>query len=210
LVGRVHPGDANPALSQVVNYSAADMNRLQVYQVIANNKDVVDSQHIPPSTATDIAATWNSGRRRAVLQRGRLRQRGLPHPRGSAWRYAMGKNKWEFNFNRNNGFQAYDNYGKPYKTKWDNFTLNAIIQQGNYWHRGEQGMFEAINLKLFNLVGVAANNTQWVQFRVVDDSQEAPAGNQYGGDLWACTLPWSRTTETSSTSTACPMATFTA
>jgi len=49
-------------------------------------------------------------------------------------------------------------------------------------------MFEAINLKLFNLVGVAANNTNWVQFRVVDDAQEAPANNQYGGDLWGMYL----------------------
>lgn len=186
--GAIHPGDANPALSQVVNYSAADMNRLAVYQVIANNKDVVDSQHIPPSTATGYAGN-------VELWRGALYYNGVVYDNvgfrtrgGSAWRYAMGKNKWEFNFNRNNGFQAYDNYGKPYKTKWDNFTLNAIIQQGNYWQRGEQGMFEAINLKLFNLVGVAANDTQWVQFRVVDDSQEAPAGNQYGGDLWGMYL----------------------
>jgi hypothetical protein len=185
--GAIHPGDANPALSQVVNYSAQDMNRLQVYQVIANNKDVIDSQHIPPSTAAAYPGNIE-------LWRGALYYNGVVYDNvafrtrgGSAWRYAMGKNKWEFNFNRNHGFQAYDNYGKPYKTKWDNFTLNAIIQQGNYWHRGEQGMFEAINLKLFNLVGVAANNTQWVQFRVVDDSQEAPA-NQYGGDLWGMYL----------------------
>jgi hypothetical protein len=184
----IDPGSSNPALSQVVNYSPADMNRLQVYQVIANNKDVIDSQHIPPSTAGAYSGNVELWRgafyyNGTVYDNVAFRTRG-----GSAWRYAMGKNKWEFNFNRNNGFQAYDNYGNPYKTKWDNFTLNAIIQQGNYWHRGEQGMFEAINLKLFNLVGVAANNTQWVQFRVVDDSQEAPADNQYGGDLWGMYL----------------------
>jgi hypothetical protein len=106
---------------------------------------------------------------------------------GSAWRYAMGKNKFQLHFNRNHGLQAYDNYGRPYKDKWDSFTLNAIIQQGNYWHRGEQGMFEAMNLRLWQLAGVPANNTNWVQLRVVDDAAESTS-DQYTGDLWGMYL----------------------
>gem|GEM_PF-458115 len=185
--GAIQPGSSDPTKGKVVNYSAAEMNQLAVYQVIARYQDVIDAQHIPPSTAPAYSGSTE-------LWRGALFYNGVVYDNigfrvrgGSAWRYAMGKNKFEFNFNRNNGFQAYDNYGNPYKVKWDNFDLNAIIDQGNYWQRGEQGMFEAINLKLWNLVGVPANETTWVQLRVVDDPAEA-TGNQYQGDLWGMYL----------------------
>lgn len=181
--GAIHPGDPNPALSTVVNYSAADMNILPVYQIIARNLDVVDAQHIPPSTASGYSGSNELWRCTLVYNGVVYDNIGFRVRGGSAWRYAMGKNKWEFNFNRNNGFQAYDNYGRPYAVKWDNFDLNAIIDQGNYWQRGEQGMFEGINNKLWNLVGVPANDTAYTELRVVDDAAEATA-NQYNGDLW--------------------------
>ena len=86
--------------------------------------------------------------------------------RGGVWRYAMGKNMWKFDFNRGHYFQARDDYGKKYKTKWDKLNFSACIQQGDYLYRGEQGMFEAAGYKMFNLVGVEAPKTNWVQFKL--------------------------------------------
>jgi hypothetical protein len=181
--GAISPGSANPALSTVVNYSAADMNILPVYQIIARNQDVIDAQHIPPSTAQAYSGS-NELWRCTLIYNGVVYDNiGFRVRGGTAWRYAMGKNKWEFNFNRNNAFQAYDNYGRPYAAKWDNFDLNAIIDQGDYWQRGEQGMFEGINNALWNLVGVPANDTSFMQLRVVDGANES-SSNQYDGDLW--------------------------
>ncbi|HEY7117651.1 MAG TPA: lamin tail domain-containing protein [Tepidisphaeraceae bacterium] len=185
--GAIHPGDADPTKSQVVNYSAADMNRLPVYQLIARNQDVIDAQHIPPSTASGYSGSQELWRGTMVYNGVVYDNIGFRARGGTAWRYAMGKNKWEFNFNRNHAFQAYDNYGNPYPVKWDNFALSGIIQQGNYWHRGEQGMFEAATFKFFNLAGVPADDTSWTQFRVVDDAAESTS-NQYQGDLWGMYL----------------------
>ena len=74
--------------------------------------------------------------------------------RGGVWRYAMGKNMWKFDFNRGHEFQARDNYGNAYDATWNKLNLGASIQQGDYWHRGEQGLFESVGFKLFNLAGV--------------------------------------------------------
>lgn len=115
--------------------------------------------------------------------------------RGGVWRYAMGKNMWKFDFNRGHSFQARVDYGKEYKTKWDKINLSACIQQGDYLHRGEQGIFEAVAFKLFNMMGVPAPKTHWIQFRIIDERYEdgvlnAPhsplisRGTQYDGDFW--------------------------
>ena len=84
----------------------------------------------------------------------------------------MGKNMWKFDFNRGHEFQARDNYGKKYDTKWDKLNFSAIIQQGNFLHRGEQGLFESVGFKLFNLAGIESPNTNYVHFRIVENGSE--------------------------------------
>ena len=74
--------------------------------------------------------------------------------RGGVWRYAMGKNMWKVDFQRGHYFQARDDYGNPYDTKWDKLNLSACIQQGSFGQRGEQGMFEAVSFRMFNLAGL--------------------------------------------------------
>ena len=64
--------------------------------------------------------------------------------------------------------------------------FSAYIQQGNYLHRGEHGMFEAVGFKLFNLTGVEAH-THWVHFRIIDEADENRA-TQYDGDFWGLYL----------------------
>src|SRR4029078_5902708 len=66
--------------------------------------------------------------------------------------------------------------------------LGACIQQGDYLHRGEQGMFESVGFRLFNLAGVEAPKTHFVQLRIVEEAEENNATNQYVGDFWGLYL----------------------
>lgn len=108
--------------------------------------------------------------------------------RGGVWRYAMVKNMWKFDLNRGHYLPMRDDYGRKYKTQWTKLNLGACIQQGNYWHRGEQGMFESVGLRLFNLAGVEAPKTSFLQLRIIDDSVEASPSTQYEGDFWGLYL----------------------
>src|SRR5512140_3731428 len=104
--------------------------------------------------------------------------------RGGVWRYAMVKNMWKVDLNRGHDFQARDNWGQKLRTTWTKLNLGASIQQGDYNHRGEQGMFESVGSRLFELAGVETCKTTFLQFRVIDASAEADPGTQYEGDFW--------------------------
>ncbi len=157
------------------------MDDLPAIQLITTHTAHIDSQHLPNSTAPAYQGS-------DYLWYGTLVYNGVVYDhisfraRGGTWRYAMGKNMWKIDFNRGHEFQAYDNYGQPYEFTWKKLNLGAIIQQGNYWHRGEQGLFESVGFELFNLAGVAAENTSFIQFRIVDGVSETGA-DQYSGDF---------------------------
>ena len=73
--------------------------------------------------------------------------------RGGVWRYSMTKNMWKFDLNRGHDLEMRDNWGRKYSVPWTKLNLGASIQQGDFNHRGEQGMFESVGFKLFNLAG---------------------------------------------------------
>jgi len=100
----------------------------------------------------------------------------------------MCKNMWKFRFNRGHYLQARDNWGRKFKTKWNRLNLGASIQQGSFGHRGEQGMFESVGFRLFDLAGLEAPNTTFCTLRIVDDSQEASGSDQFEGDFWGVYL----------------------
>ena len=108
--------------------------------------------------------------------------------RGGVWRYAMVKNMWKFDLNRGHDFEMRDDYGRKYRTQWTKLNLGACIQQGDYNHRGEQGMFESVGFRLFNLAGVDSPKTTFVTFRVIDDVAESSTTDQYQGDFWGVYL----------------------
>jgi len=108
--------------------------------------------------------------------------------RGGVWRYSMVKNMWKFDFNRGHDFEARDNCGKKFDTPWRKLNLGASIQQRDSYHRGEQGMFESVSFKMFNLVGTEAPHTAFCTFRVIDEAAESYSTNQYEGDFWGAYL----------------------
>lgn len=165
-----------------ITFTTNEMRRLPVYHLISK-RSLVEEATWTSQYGGDIYR-WQG----TLIYDGQVYDHIRFRMRGGVWRYAMGKNMWKFDFNRGHDFQARDNYGNPYGQKWAKLNFSAIIQQGDYDHRGEQGMFESVGFRLFNLAGLEAPNTHWVQFRIIDDVAEANPNNQYEGDFWGLYL----------------------
>jgi hypothetical protein len=170
-------GAVQPGVTPVVEFSAEVMRSLPVYHLISKKSDVETCTWIEKYTGSDYK--WYG----TLVYDGKVYDHIRYRARGGVWRYAMGKNMWKFDFNRGHYFQARDDYGNEYDTTWDKLNFSACIQQGDYQHRGEEGMFEAASFKFFNLMGCPASKTHWVHFRVIDEAAETGA-TQYNGDFW--------------------------
>lgn len=179
-------GAIEPGVDDPVEYDTTVMRSLPVYHLISREQDVVNSQYIPGTTIGKYTGSdypWCG----TLIYDGEVYDHIHYRARGGYWRYAMGKNMWKFDFNRGHYFQSRNNYGEEYSVKWDKLNFSACIQHGDFWMRGEHGMFEAVGFKFFNMVGVESSKTNWVQFRVIDEPDESGA-TQYEGDLWGLYL----------------------
>ena len=175
-------GAARPGYTLVQTFGTNIMRSLPAYHLISKQ-------------ATVEGSTWRdqySGNlypyQGTIVVDGQVLDHIRFRARGGVWRYAMGKNMWKFDLNRGHDFLPVDNYGQGYNAPWKKINLGACIQQGDYGHRGEQGMFESIGFKLFNLAGIEAPRTHFVQFRVIDKAQEENPTNQFAGDFWGLYL----------------------
>ncbi|MHC4676408.1 MAG: lamin tail domain-containing protein, partial [Planctomycetota bacterium] len=194
--GAIEPS-GSPPNNVVVTYGTDVMRSIPVYHLISRNVDVED-------------CTWwvryglGHSHRKDYKWAGTLVYDGDVYdhityrPRGGTHRYNMVKNMWKFDFKRGHYFRARDDYGTRYDTKWDKLNFSACIQQNSWdgWggaivtcggYRGEQGMFEAVGSRLFDLAGAPASKTHWLQFRIIDDVDEAET-DQYEGDFWGLYL----------------------
>ena len=159
------------------------MNSLPVYHILARPEDVEQCQY-EYITYDSVQAGWYQWTG-ALVYNGVVYDHVWFRIRGWWSAYEWGKNKWKFDFNRGHYLKARDNYGDFYKRDWDKLNLSFCISMHDYngGNRGEDGMFEAVGFKLYNLAGVPACKTLWLQLRVIDDAQESPV-NQYEGDFW--------------------------
>jgi hypothetical protein len=181
-------GAVQPGVSAIFTVSSNEMNRLPNYQLIAKNNSVLTATGWNPGAPNNQYTGDNYLWLGTLVCDGKVYDHIGFRMRGGVWRYAMGKNAWKFAFNRGHNLQARDDWGRKFNTLWRRLSLRPDIQQGDYLHRGEQGMFESVGYKLFRLAGVDAPLTTHIQFRIVDDAPEAPSGNQYGGDFWGLYL----------------------
>ncbi len=154
-------------------------NALPVYHLIANETDVENSQY---NRSHDGRRMWGT-----LVYDGEVYDHIQFYNRGEASTYVSGKNKWRFRFNRARDFAARDNYGQLYRAKWKTMNFNACASPWVASNRGIAGLDEAVPHRLYQLAGVPSSNTHWVQFRIVDEEEEAPS-NQYSGDLWGLYL----------------------
>ena len=174
--GKARPGAPN------VTYDGDLLSSVATYHLITTREDHVDSQFIPNSSRGSGYGGSDYRWQGAFVYDGEVYDHIQYRARGGVWRYSMGKNMWKFDFNRGHEFQARDDYGNKYATKWDKLNFSALIQQGNFLHRGEQGLFESVGFKLFNLAGVESPHTNYVSFRIVEDADEG-GPNQYSTDF---------------------------
>ena len=184
--GAVDPDSLDPKVRQVVTYSSAALERVPVYHFLSSRQAVEGAIWLDSDN-------YGGRDRNAYKYTGTMVYQGIVYDhvgfraRGGQWRHAMGKNMLKFNFLPGHRFAARDFYGQLYKTKWDKLNLGACIQQGDYQMRGEQGMFEALGFRLFNLAGLEAPQTHWVHLRMIDGAEESPA-DQDQGDFWGLYL----------------------
>ncbi|HEY7120830.1 MAG TPA: CotH kinase family protein [Tepidisphaeraceae bacterium] len=179
--GAINPNGRGLQRAQVTTFPPEMLGRVQPYHLIGR-KDSIEN------------ATWREqAGGKEFKYTGALVVDGVVHDhvkfraRGGVWRYAMGKNMWKIDLPPGDRIKAKDDYGRPYPVPWTKINLRSLIQLGSYGHRGEQGMFESVGFRLFNLVGVPAPATHWVQLRIIDEADESPA-DQYRGDFWGLYL----------------------
>ncbi len=178
--GAVRPGAAG-ALGQSFTVEVEEMNRLPVLHLIGKQSTIETSTWY--SRYGGDAYPWLG----TLVYDGQVYDHIRHRARGGVWRYSMVKNMWKFDLNRGHDFRARDNWGRKFGTAWTKLNLGACIQQGDYNHRGEQGMFESVGLRLFQLAGVPAPDTAFAQLRVVDAPEEV-AADQFAGDFWGVYL----------------------
>jgi hypothetical protein len=174
-------GAVRPGTTQPTTYPASVMDSLPTYHLLSKKASVEASTWID-QYGGDLYQ-WAG----TLVYDGKVYDHIHYRARGGVWRYAMGKNMWKMDFNRGHDFHPKDNWGHEYDVGWTKLNLGACIQQGDYLHRGEQGMFESVGFRLFNLAGVEAPKTHFIHFRIIDEAAETGA-NQYTGDFWGLYL----------------------
>lgn len=179
--GSVKPGDTG-ALGRSFTVDATEMNRLPVIQLIGKKATIETSTWF--SRYTGDAYLWLG----TLVYDGHVYDHIHHRARGGMWRYSMCKNMWKFDLNRGHDLVVRDPWGRKLNTPWTKLNLGASIQQGDYQHRGEQGMFEALGFRMFQLAGVPACHTVFAQLRIIDDTAETPTTDQYEGDFWGVYL----------------------
>ncbi|MBN1846878.1 MAG: lamin tail domain-containing protein, partial [Sedimentisphaerales bacterium] len=178
--GAIKPGDAGE-LGTVVAYSTDIMRSLPVYHLISKLSDVAACTWTEHYMGSEFK--WGG----CLIYDGVVYDHIRYRARGGVHRYDSGKNMWKFDFNRGHYLQARDDYGRKYDTKWNRLNLSSTIQNPVAEIRGKDGMFEGVGYRLFNLAGVAAPKTHWLQFRIIDEPSETGPG-QYEGDFWGLYL----------------------
>lgn len=172
-------GRNQPPSSAPTTFPSTLMDTLPAYHLIANGTDVTNSQW---NSGFDTIRMWGT-----LVYEGKVYDHILFHNKGSASTYQSGKNKWRFHFNKARDFEARDTWGRKYSRPWDTFTMHACATPWNPVFRGWAGLDEVVSTRVYQLLGLPSPNMHHLQFRVVDDVNEAPA-DQYLGDVWGLYL----------------------
>ena len=179
--GAIDPRSADPKLAAPLTFSPGAMSRIPAYHLLGNRRSIENTTWREQSPGKEYKYTGT------LVVDGEVFDHVGYRARGGVWRYAMGKNMWKIFIPGDHTLNAKDDFGRRYPAEWNKINLRACIQQGDYGRRGEQGMFESVGFRLFNLAGVAAPNTHWIQLRIIDEANETPP-DQYRGDFWGLYL----------------------
>ncbi|MFM1767836.1 MAG: hypothetical protein RJA22_365 [Verrucomicrobiota bacterium] len=179
--GSIQPGGAG-ANGTARTVPAEEMGRLPVFHLIGRSNTVTTATWF--SRYTGDAYQWQG----TLVYDGKVYDHIRYRARGGVWRYSMVKNMWKFDLNRGHDIEIRDPWGRKYKTPWTKINLGSCIQQRDFWHRGEQGMFESVGLRIFQMAGVSSPHASFATLRVIDDALEQDPATQYEGDFWGLYL----------------------
>jgi hypothetical protein len=179
--GAIDPKNSDPNLATPVTFPPEVMGQVQAYFLLGKRSSIENATWREQSGGKEYKYTGT------LVVEGQVFDHIGYRARGGVWRYAMGKNMWKFLIPGDQGIRAKDDFGQPEAVTWNKINLRACIQQSDFERRGEQGMFESVGFRLFNLAGAAAPDTHWIQLRIVDETDENPR-NQYRGDFWGLYL----------------------
>ena len=172
-------GADRPGRTESVTFGEDVMNQLATYHLIADAGDVQRSQYQSAFEQVRFRGTMVYGDE--VYDHIEFRIRG------EFSTYVAGKNKWKFFFNRGHEFQGHDNFGRPFAEKRRVLNFSGATTPWMPMNRGMAGLGEATAYRLYDLAGIASPDTNYVQFRVIDEVEESPE-DQYDGDLWGLYL----------------------
>ncbi|MEZ7921125.1 MAG: lamin tail domain-containing protein [Akkermansiaceae bacterium] len=168
-----------PGVSPDISYPAAALDSVAVYHLISKESDVIACQWTGSNDGVyRYLGTW--------VYDGKVYDHMRYRIRGNASTRQVGRNKWKINFANTHPLEARDNYGEKYKIPWDKIN---VLPGSNPWWRNDAStdgtMFcESLGFRAYQISGGTSCNTHFFHFRVIDDDNEAPAGDQYGGDFW--------------------------
>ncbi|MGC6467864.1 MAG: lamin tail domain-containing protein [Akkermansiaceae bacterium] len=153
---------------------------LPVYHLLTRSADYAEaiaynsSQQINQGTEARFFYNWTA----TMVYDGKVYDNIRYRLRGANGRYqGRGKRSMRVRFNDGNFLEARDQNGEKFDEGWRTLTLGK--GQSN---RGTMtyGLNEAVNYHLFAKMGVPSATPLFIQWRVVDDAQEAP--DQWRGD----------------------------
>lgn len=184
-------GSQQPGTFAPVTYTPQLLATVPQYHLITRVEEHANAQNVPVIKA-DGTTQPNGGdyTHDEDLWKGALCHDGVVYDhirfraRGGVWRFRMGKNMWKFDFNRGHDLVARSNYGVPYNQTWKKLNFSSVIQQGDFNHRGEQGLFESVGFRLFQLTGIPAEHTHFAHFRIIERPSETNnSSNQFDDDF---------------------------
>ncbi|MCK5000357.1 MAG: lamin tail domain-containing protein [Anaerohalosphaera sp.] len=168
-------GANQPGSSAVETFSSELLESIPVYHLIADAVDVDRCQYNGSYRNTRFRGT--------LIYNGEVYDHIEFNIRGEYSTYVTGKNKWRYRFHRGHYFQARDNFGKKYKSRWKDMKVNGGAAPWTPPNRGMAGIDECLSFRLFELSGVPTSRTSYFHFRVIDGADEATS-SQYAGDMW--------------------------
>ena len=165
-------------------HSSEDLTTLPLYQVITRDADWRECYAW--SSADKINQGAGHRDRHFYNWTGTFVYNGVVYDniryrlRGANGRYQKsGKRSMRFRFNNGHYIQAHRQDGTPFEQKWRTLTTGKGFE-----NRGTltYSLNEAINMFLWNKIGLPAQDTLWAHLRVIDGVEEAP--DQWRGDFW--------------------------
>ena len=169
-------GANQPGKTPPVTFPAEFLRTIPSYHLLAQAEDAARSQWDGSANRRPFYGT--------LVYDGRVYDHIQFHNRGTGSTYISGKNKWGFKFNRTHELAARDIHGRSSAHTWDSLNLNPGLSTPYLpVHAGIAGLDEAIAFRAFQLAGVPAANSHWIELRVIDSAAESSPADQYAGDL---------------------------